>query len=127
MSILFSSIAALAIGASALLTVPADARTAPVVVTARDSDLPTRRVSYADLNLARQDGQRTLNLRVGAAISDVCGDSGLYTLGFRNVECRSTAWAGAKPQVANAIQRATDIAATGHSALPVAAITIVAN
>ena len=127
MSILFRSIAALAIGASALLTVPADARTAPVVVTAPHSDLPTRRVSYADLNLAALDGQRVLHTRLDSAVNGVCTDGGFPATELGFVECRLHAWSGVRPQVANAIQRATEIATTGHSALPVAAITIVAN
>ena len=124
MSILFRSIAALAIGASAFPAAPTQARTAPVVVTA---DLPTRHVSYADLNLAALDGQRVLHTRLDSAVNGVCTDGGFPATELGFVECRLHAWSGVRPQVANAIQRATDIATTGHSALPVAAITIVAN
>ena len=124
MSILIRSIAALAIGASALLTVPVDARTAPVVVTA---DLPTRHVSYADLNLARDEGVRTLEGRVRGAVKNVCSDIGVKPFDLVYGECFRAAWDGARPQISLAIQRATEIATTGHSALPVAAITIVAN
>ena len=127
MSILFRSISALAIGASAFPAAPTQARTAPLVVTAPHSDLPTRRVSYADLNLAALDGQRVLHTRLDSAVNGVCTDGGFPATELGFVECRLHAWSGVRPQVANAIQRATEIATTGHSALPVAAITIVAN
>ncbi len=113
--------------AVALVPTVAGARNNPVVVTAPRSDLPQRRVSYADLNLAALDGQRVLHTRLDSAIDGVCTDGGFPSneLGF--VECRLHAWSGTRSQVGNAIQRATEIATTGHSALPIVAIAIVAH
>ncbi len=122
------AVGVIAICAVSLVPVSAIARR-PLIVTAPQTsgDIPSRHVSYADLNLARHEGQRTLNLRVDSAIENVCSDSGWQASEKGFGACRDHAWAGARGQVANAIQRATEIATTGHSALSVAAISIVAH
>ncbi len=38
--------------------------------------------------------------------------------------CDTSAWGGARPQIARAVQRAREIAATGSSTIAAAAITI---
>lgn len=120
--------AAFAITAMGLVAVatPASAKQGkPVIVSARVSDLPTRRVSYADLNLATLDGEKTLNRRVAGAVRSVCEESTGPLPGFyANSRCRRFAWSGAKPQIARAIERSRQIAATGTSNIAAVAITI---
>lgn len=99
----------------------------PVVVKAvPEEGLRTERVSYADLNLAESRDQRKLNLRVTGAVQRVClfedSRKGLQDRGYYS--CASDAWDGANPQIAQAVARAREIALTGHSAIPEAAITI---
>lgn len=53
----------------------AQAYAEPVVVTGErliDPDLTTRIVKYGDLNIATQQGERLLLLRIGHAVHDVC-------------------------------------------------------
>lgn len=98
----------------------------PVVVVA-NPDFVTRRINYADLNLASSSGEVTLNRRVGGAIKGLCleatgDDHGM--MHFANVKCRTAAWKQARPQIASAAQRARDIALTGTSTIAAVAITI---
>ena len=116
------SICAAAATASGFAVAPAAAKS-PITVVATPSDLPTRTVRYADLNLASLKDQQRLNLRVDSAIRKVCED----TLGgsadmFDGRACHSASWDSAQPQIALAVQRAQDIASTGYS--PIAAVTI---
>lgn len=99
----------------------------PVVVYAEPQEgLRTERVSYADLNLAERRDQRRLNLRVTGAVQRVClfenSRKGLQDRGY--YRCADDAWEGANPQIAQAVARATEIALTGHSAIPATAIAI---
>jgi hypothetical protein len=52
----------------------------------------------------------------------VCEDPGNDAL--FEARCRGYAWRGAKPQIASAIERAQQIAATGSSTIAAVAITI---
>jgi UrcA family protein len=109
----------------AAVSTPASSKT-PIMVVA-DPDIVTRRISYTDLNLASAAGERTLNRRVGNGIDSLCleatGDDGRYW-SPNYMLCRSSAWRQARPQMANARQRARDIALTGTSTIAAAAITI---
>jgi len=91
-----------------------------------DTDYVIERVTYADLNLASEHGRRTLTGRVGYAVNNVCYEAVPY--GDRNSvayrQCTNGAWHRAGPQIASAVQRATEIAATGTSSIAAAAITI---
>ena len=102
------------------------ARSGPIVVVAprADTDVPTRRVSYADLNLASMSGQNTLNSRVGYAVNSVCTESNLSFDYYHMHNCKNFAWSGARPQIDRAVQRAREIAATGSSSIAAAAITL---
>jgi UrcA family protein len=127
---LISAFAAVAItsGVFTLVSSPVFAKDRPVLVVA-DSDIITRRISYADLNLASVSGQKTLNRRVGGAIHGLCsdatgGEDGNYVTNFSRMKCNKTAWSQARPQIAQATQRARDIAFTGASPIAAAAITI---
>jgi UrcA family protein len=120
----FSLCAAIAVTA----TTPAFGRSPPVFVTA-PADLVTRHISYADLNLASVSGERTLERRVGTAVSDLCldatgGNDGSPKFKLSMIRCSGEAWNGARPQMARAVQRARDIAATGSSAIAATALTI---
>jgi len=111
--------AAALVAASALASGSALARP-PVVVTA-NTDLPTRQVSYADLNLANVAGQKSLEARIRGAAFTVCADSG-WTNGSREEsqgfsKCRGDAIDGARPAMSAAIERARELASTGHSAI----------
>lgn len=122
-------VAAVLSGVTASLLVPALASAAqqePVVVYAEQTNVRTERVTYADLDLADRSDQRKLNLRVAGAVKRVClfenSRSGLQDFGYYG--CAGDAWDGAKPQIAQAVQRAKDIAMTGQSSIAASAITI---
>jgi UrcA family protein len=123
---LISACAAVAItaGSFGLVSPPAFAKSQRVVVVA-DSNIVTRRISYADLNLASSPGEATLNRRVGGAIRSLCLEAteGSDRFGVDH-QCRNSAWGQARPQIDQATQRARDIAATGTSTIVAAAITI---
>jgi UrcA family protein len=110
------------------VTTPAFGRSAPVFVTA-PVDVVTRHISYADLNLASVPGERALQRRVGTAVTDLCldatgGNDGSPQFKLSMIRCSGEAWSGARPQMARAVQRARDIAATGSSSIVAAALTI---
>ncbi len=104
----------------------ADPTQKPITVVAqRDTELGlTTRVSYRDLNLAAAHDVRILNRRVGSATREVCEPVGNYTGSDSFSDCLSFAWAGARPQIARAVLRAHEMAATGSSAIPLVAISI---
>lgn len=93
-----------------------------VTATLPDPEAPRATVAVSDLNLASVEGEKTLNRRVDLAVSSVCGQSERSR--FDEMNCRGFAWNGVRPQIANAVQRAHDIAATGTSAIAAAAITL---
>jgi len=102
------------------------AQESPVVVYGEADNSRTEHVSYADLDLTDRGDQRTLNLRVTGAVKRVClfedGYAGLQDVGYYH--CSGDAWESAKPQIAQAVQRAKDIAMTGRSSIAATAITI---
>lgn len=123
--------AGVTIGGLFLPFTSATAKDVPLVVTAppETSNLIVRRVSYADLDLALQDGRATLHDRVGFAIGDVCSEANLFDNGspeFKSgvMKCSSRAWEDANPQMARAFQRANEIATRGWSSIAATAIGI---
>jgi UrcA family protein len=107
------------------IAAPAIAKEKPVVVTAPQDEVPTRRVSYRDLNLATPLGEKTLFSRVGYAVKGVCNEAtGSNAEFYAEMSCRKGAWSGARPQIAQAIQRAHELAQFGTSSIPAVAITI---
>lgn len=116
-------------GGSTLLASPASGKS-PIFVTAPEpADVVIRHVGYADLNLASTAGERTLNRRVSAAVSDLCsevvgGNDNNVMTKLATQRCSNSAMDQAQPQIGQAIQRARDIAWTGSSSLAAAAITI---
>ena len=114
--------------ASLLVAFPASAgQEKPVVVFAEPQEnVRTERVSYADLDLVQLSDQRALNYRVASAVKRVClfedGYAGLQQRGYYS--CANGAFEAAEPQIAQAIDRAKEIAMTGKSSIATAAITI---
>lgn len=106
------------------MTTPAFGRDQPVVVQGPSEYVITKRVSYADLNLASASGERTLNRRVGDAVTSVCDEANPNAMMFIINGCQKASWNDARPQIARAVQRAREIAMTGHSSIAAAAITI---
>lgn len=121
-----SMMAALSVTLGGLaIAYPAFAQNKTVVVTATKDDLPTRRVSYRDLNLASPAGEKVLLHRVRYAVRDVCLEStGPGAQFYEELGCRREAWNGARPQIQTALQRAREIAQFGSSAIPAVAISI---
>src|SRR5574338_1571516 len=125
-----SKLAAPSVTAAGLLLPlsPATAKERPVLVTA-PSDLVVRHVSYADLDLAVPLGRAALHNRVGFAIEDVCAeanrfDNGSFAFKAGLKTCSNVAWGDARPQIARAVERANQLAATGTSSMAAAAMTI---
>ena len=108
---------------------PAAAQQRPIVVTATESDVPVRFVSYRDLDLAQSANEQILVKRVRFATTDVCTESvsNLAAPGYEYINCRSHAWRGAAPQIDRAVLRARQIAANGWSAIAPVAISISAR
>jgi UrcA family protein len=123
--------AAIAVTSGGLFVVasPAFGRSGPILVTAPPEEIIVRHVSYADLNLAVPAGQKTLNRRVGSAVTGLCteamgGNDGSFAFRYSMITCSNGAWNDARPQIARAVQRAQELASTGHSAIIAAALTI---
>lgn len=116
----------IAAAAIATTATPVHARTQrPVTVVASPSEYLTRRVSYADLDLAAKPDLRVLHQRVGYAVNDVCNEvMGEPSTQFTMQECTKDSWSRAQPQIYRAVQRARQIAATGTSSIAAAAIII---
>ncbi|HEV2594882.1 MAG TPA: UrcA family protein [Sphingomicrobium sp.] len=108
---------------------PAFGKDVPVVVYA-PSDVVTRSVSYADLDLAFPPGERTLNRRVSGALSSYCsemtgGYDGLWSTDINAMRrCLDSAWNQARPQVKRAVDQSRGLALIGSSPVAAAAIVI---
>jgi UrcA family protein len=120
---------AITAGGGLFLFSPEASARQPIVVTGPPQDVAVRRVSYADLDLASLSGEKTLNRRVGRAVNSVCLEAvgqqahDLYVM-VDNMRCTRGAWDGARPQIARAVERARQIAATGSSTIAASAIVI---
>ncbi len=84
---------------------------APIVITHRLSpspDLLMRIVSIADLDLKSPAGQQEMEKRVGKAVEDMCAVVAPLPSykGPLEQPCRDEAWASARPQMTEAVQRA---------------------
>lgn len=78
----------------------------PLVVTGRApaEEARTATVRFGDLDLASPAGRQRLEWRVRGAVRAVCPDEGRGVAADRHeAECRHTAWAGVRPQMAAAI------------------------
>ena len=101
----------------------ASAQDLTVISKAPRGDEPIQRVSYADLNLASAEGELTLNRRVGGAVRKVCAPQAQP---IAQLNCRAYAWRGARPQIALAVARQSQLAANGVSSIAPVAIVIAA-
>lgn len=116
--------AAIGLGLSASAAGAEAQKDVTVVAEAPPADALSERVSYADLDLSSASGVDRLNLRVSGAVKRVCAPHDeRYSFGDYGA-CRSFALDGAGPQVALAITRAQQIAATGTSPIAPVAILI---
>lgn len=115
---------AVAFGGLALAT-PVFAQSSDLQVV-RKLDLPTKRVSYRDLNLATFHGEQTLVSRVKVAVRQVCPMGFATRAHSGTIKCRNYAWDGAKPQIDRAVFRARQMAANGTSVIAPVAIQITA-
>lgn len=92
-------------------TAPAQAQSnqSPVTVLGHPEAL-TRIVPFGDLALATTAGQRLLVHRVSNAVREVCPDSAyaytIYNFTYDDLDCANFAWAGARPQIRQAINAA---------------------
>jgi UrcA family protein len=62
-------------------------------------------VKFADLNLSSKDGAAALERRIARAVDEVCGPADPRDLAvyLEESKCQAKAWAGARPQMAQAI------------------------
>ena len=122
-----TGLALLALGAASM----APAQQAPVVVNAPavGEQSFTQRVSFADLNLASASDQKLLRRRVSLASRQVCRPNAFDDVltAEENTGCVFNALQGARPQVSQAIARATELAMTGTSTMPAVAIAVSAG
>lgn len=91
---------------------PAADQEAPIVITRRlppSPDLLVRTVFIGDLDLGSATGQQAMEQRVGKAVDDICTlPSPIPSYkGRMERPCRDEAWASARWQMKDAIQRAT--------------------
>jgi UrcA family protein len=119
--------------AAALLTIaataPVMAAEKPVIVQADISNFRVERVSYAGLDLANARHLKTLNFRVAGAVERVCqrdfGRDGLQDRGY--YKCENNAWENARPQIDNAIARASSFAMSGQQTAGALTIAVSAS
>ena len=72
----------------------------PLVAQAAD-DLPSVRVSFADLDLNKAAGRTTLERRIDTAVRRLCGPSPVNVVAMQSYRgCRRAAWSGARVQLA---------------------------
>ena len=116
------------LGAISVSQPAAAQQSGPVIVTGKPVDFAVRRVSYRDLNLAIAQDQQTLHKRVSFAVRDVCREAtGQGATFYETINCESKSWLGAKPQMKQAINRASEMARYGHSDIPMVALQISAG
>lgn len=119
--------AAVAITASGvfLIASPSAAADRPVVVEGSPPEgAVVQRVSYGDLNLATNDGEKLLYRRVGRAVSRVCDQANPGAHYTDIWTCRGMSWTGARPQIASALDRARQMAARGETPVIAGAVLV---
>jgi UrcA family protein len=65
-----------------------------------------RVVNYGDLALNTRHGRRVLIHRVGLAVHEVCPELDETGHAYDVMDCREFAWAGARPQIRQALDQA---------------------
>lgn len=95
-----------------------------VVVYGEPEPAATRHVSYVDLDLATNNGERKLIRRVRAAVNQVCAEElGPSAIHYVRTSCRNLTWDETEPQLGRAMSRARQRAAINGS--PIAATAII--
>lgn len=89
---------------------PAQVQGPDIVVTGKvaEKDVVTQVVKIGDLNLASDVGVQQMEKRVASAVDYICAIPAVigYYKQKSEAPCRDEAWAGARPQMDNAVQRA---------------------
>ena len=103
----------------ALIAPPAFAQTLGAVAT------PDTHITYGDLNLASIGGENALRARVETAVRNNCAGLADRSSGiFAEVNCRTASQKEVDPQIARAVLRAREFAATGTSRIPPVTIAL---
>lgn len=110
-----------------IATAASAAQDKPVVVYAEPQEnTRTEHVSFADLDLSQRKDEKKLKLRVAGAVKRVClfehARNGLQDSGYYS--CADDAWGQARPQIAQAVDRAMQLAMTGTTSIAATAISI---
>ncbi len=122
---LFAASAAVLAATTAVVAAASAAEAKDITIyAAPDPDVLTRSVKHADLNLADQAGRKRLEGRVSRAVRYVCAPLESRGTNQLRSECLDFAWSGARPQMALAVERARQLAATGTSSIAPVAIAI---
>lgn len=100
------------------------ARQVTVVGEKIDPNVATERVSFSDLNLASKADVSLLKRRIGGAVHRVCLQTNPATT---YGGCKYDTWHEVRPQIALAVNRAQQMAATGTSTIAPVAIVISAH
>ena len=101
-----------AIPGAAAAQVPGDVQEPSIVITHKmrpSPDVMVRTVYIGDLDLKSAKGQKEMEWRVQKAVDGICSiPSPLPSYkGKMEQPCRDEAWGGARPQMADAVKRAT--------------------
>jgi len=120
--------AALCVSSVAVVAAAGPAQAKDVTVRAAlPDDVPQLSVNIADLQLASASGKSSLHRRVRFAVSQVCNPHLGGSLSRAYTRCLETAWTGARPQMARAIDAAERYAQAGGTGVAVAAISVSAG
>ena len=115
MKLISTLIAVAAPAALALSVGVAEARENIVITGDADALTRSQQVQLSGIDLATSDGQSLLAHRVRLAVREVCAHDGEHRLAL--LPCKRGAWEDARPQIANAIERARanpGLAMTGY-------------
>lgn len=97
----------------------------PIVVTGPSTNVFTREVSHRDLDLASRADERRFILRVSETVNEVCDSLSPTGRVHLQTVCRTEAWRGVRPQIAQAVRRARQpLARADQSVMALGAITL---
>jgi UrcA family protein len=109
---ILAAVSIAATGMPALAAHPGPDSHAPAVA-GREEPLPSREVSYADLDLSNPAGMKTLDMRIAGAVETLCPEPEVRSMdAIADMQhCRRTARDSVRLQVQAAIDGATRLAA----------------
>lgn len=103
-------LAAAALALPAYAQEPEQPQASEIVVTGKkaEKDVVTQAVLIGDLNLATDQGVQEMEKRVGSAVDYICSIPAVIGYYRQKAEapCRDEGWAGARPQMDRAIEKA---------------------